>query len=89
MRWIGLAIAVLAFAADAAEGRLEKRACWFEYEPSDPRLRVECAVLRVPERWEGPAGGREVTLPVVRLLAGHGKNWATLVPGGGGPGATA
>ncbi len=67
--------------------RLEMRPCWFEYEPEDPKLGVECAVLRVPEHWDG-ARGAEVRLPVVILRTGSRAGWATLVPGGGGPGGS-
>ena len=69
MRVVALWIVLLAVAASAAEGRLEKRPCWFEYEPKQAGLRVECAVLHVPERWSDAASRREVSLPVVVLRA--------------------
>jgi pimeloyl-ACP methyl ester carboxylesterase len=47
---------------------------------------VECAELRVPERWDAPDSAREVRIPVVTLRAGGKARWATLIPGGGGPG---
>src|SRR5262245_21422198 len=88
MRWvIALWIVSVAVVASAADAQLEKRPCWFAYAAKDPNTRIECAVLRVPERWGSPPDGREVTLPVVRLRVGRASHWATLVPGGGGPGA--
>jgi len=69
------------------EHRLALRPCWFEYEPSDPGLAVQCAVLRVPQRWQGEPEG-EVRLPVAVLRTGSRARWATLVPGGGGPGGS-
>jgi pimeloyl-ACP methyl ester carboxylesterase len=72
----------------AAAGRLTARPCWFEPpETERSALRVECAELRVPERWQDPAG-REIRLPVVVLRAARAARWATLIPGGGGPGGS-
>src|SRR5262245_46759499 len=96
MWWLGIALA-LAFAcggqepsapaARAGPGRLESRPCWFEPD-EDTELRVECAELHVPERWDAPDVAREVVIPVVVLRAADEKRWATLIPGGGGPGGS-
>jgi pimeloyl-ACP methyl ester carboxylesterase len=73
----------------AGAGRLESRPCWFAPDLADYDVSVECAELHVPERWDAPDPAREVRIPVVTLRAG-GKarkaRWATLIPGGGGPG---
>src|SRR5689334_9404840 len=97
MRRLSLGIAVVialacgghesrAPAAPASTGRLETRPCRFEPDLADQDLRVECAELHVPERWDAPDPAREVRIPVVTLRAGGGSHWATLIPGGGGPG---
>jgi pimeloyl-ACP methyl ester carboxylesterase len=71
----------------AAGVRLQALPCWFDAETARSELRVECAELHVPERWDAP-DGREVRIPVVRLRAGSKAHWATLIPGGGGPGGS-
>jgi pimeloyl-ACP methyl ester carboxylesterase len=97
MRRLSLGIAVVlalgcsgeksrAPAPPASTGRLEMRPCWFEPDVADQDLSVECAELHVPERWDMPDPAREVRIPVVTLRAGGGSHWATLIPGGGGPG---
>jgi pimeloyl-ACP methyl ester carboxylesterase len=68
-------------------GRLTPRPCWFETEEVGDEVRVECSELSVPERWDDP-GGRAIRLPVVVLRAGGQQRWATLIPGGGGPGGS-
>jgi pimeloyl-ACP methyl ester carboxylesterase len=95
MRTLSLAIAVLALAcgaerrgAPAGPGRLEARPCWFEADVADYDLSVECAELRVPERWDAPDPAREVRIPVVTLRGDGDARWATLIPGGGGPGGS-
>src|SRR5262245_22006096 len=96
MRTLSLAIAVaLALAcgaekrsAPAGPGRLEARPCWFEANVADYDLSVECAELRVPERWDAPDPAREVRIPVVTLRGDGDARWATLIPGGGGPGGS-
>jgi pimeloyl-ACP methyl ester carboxylesterase len=67
--------------------RLDTVPCWFESEPKDATTRVECAVLHVPERW-GVDTEPRVALPVVILRTGGATDWATVVPGGGGPGGS-
>ncbi len=97
--WLGVALvlacgeseprdpAAQAPAQPAGAGRLEVRPCWFEAETLDSDLRVECAELRIPERWDAP-DRREVAIPVVTLRTGGDARWATLIPGGGGPGGS-
>ena len=93
--WIAAALALAcgaekpsAPAKRAGADRLASRPCWFEADVADYGLEVECAELRVPERWDAPDPAREVRIPVVTLRAGGGARWATLVPGGGGPGGS-
>src|SRR5262245_18136520 len=97
MRRLSLAMCLLALACgereepapatQAGANRLAARPCWFEME-AESELRAECAELRVPERWDAPDGAREVRIPVVMLRTGSQTRWATLIPGGGGPGGS-
>ena len=75
-------------AAGVGAARLTTRPCWFEADVANYDLEVECAELRVPERWDAPDPAREVRIPVVTLRTGGDARWATLVPGGGGPGGS-
>src|SRR4026207_9139 len=98
MRRVSLGTALIAALACGAEkpvpaqragaGRLESRPCWFEADVADYDLTVECAGLRGPARWGAPDPAREVHIPVVTLRAGGKTRWATLIPGGGGPGGS-